>query len=595
MAELPPLPAGFTLDAPAAQAAVPPLPSGFTLDSAASPTKVDVGRQLGLVGRAAAEGVVNTLALPLDMQEQMTAVARDAILSKFGVHLPDMTISGLLQRGLNTAGAETPQTPGEQMGSAVTRGITGALAGGAAGGAMTATNALRAGVSGATGSGASELARQKGFGPGAQMVAGLAGGLTPGVIEGAGRTAMNVIRPLTASGQQRIAGEVLANQAQDPAAAAQRLQGAKEIVPGSARTTGEASGDVGMLALEKGVRGRSTADFAQRTSEQNAARQAALSNVAGSPADIAAAQTARNAETGAMREAALGSGGQVAAQPVIAHIDTVLASPIGKRDIPSAALNWVRGKIEGEANPANLYAVRQDIGDALAGKLSGDQAKFRLARKELLDVRSTLDDAIEQAAPGFKAYLARYSELSKPIDQMKVMQEIQRRSQLTAADVTTGENFLGTASFSRALDAAVQKKGAQLSPRQLEQLNAIRTDMQYGQAINGPLIKAPGSDTFQNLSIAQAIGAGGKKIPGIAAVITKPLDWVYKLAGTDAAVNEALTRAMLDPKLAALMLQRATPQSMTRVSNALRAYGIGAGAGAASSRSAPSTSESNRR
>jgi hypothetical protein len=289
-----------------------------------------------------------------------------------------------------------------------------------------------------------------------------------------------------------------------------------------------------------------------------------------------------------MREAALGAGGKAAAQPVIDNIDQVLAGPIGKRDIPSAALNWVKAKIEGESDPASLYAVRQDIGDALAGKLGGEQSKFRLARKELMAVRSQLDDAIEQAAPGFKAYLKRYSEMSEPIDQAKIIQEIQRRSQLTSADVTTGQNFLGTATFSRALDTALSKNGSRLSADQIEKLNAIRTDLQYGQAVNSPLIRAPGSDTFQNLSIAQAIGAGGQRIPGVAALITKPLDWVYKLAGTDAGVNEALTRAFLDPKLAAMMLRRATPSSSAQFATALRAYLGGATGATAASRPAVS-------
>lgn len=621
MADLPPLPPGFTLDQPDSN--LPPLPPGFTLD--AQPKRFGTGRsfdstdqglvpsnsqaarnaiapdggplrQVALHARAAAEGVVGTLASPIDLNP--AGMIRNAISQKLG--LPDMTITGLMNRGLNAAGAYSPETPGEQMGTAVTRGVAGALTGGGlANGAQLAAsqlpNMIRTALSGATGAGASELARQKGYGSGVQILAGLAGGLAPAAIEEgarlAGRTAMNVVAPMTKSGQEAIAGRVMANQATDTQAAAANLQKAQEIVPGSARNTGEASQDVGLLALEKGLRSRNPAAFGQRISEQNAARQDALASVAGTPEDIQVMQVARNAETSPMREMALDAGKGVvpaSTQSIVDSIDSVLASPIGKRDIPSAALNWVKGKIQGESDPANLYAVRQDIGDALAGKLGGDQAKFRLARKELMDVRSQLDDAIEQAAPGFKAYLQRYSEFSQPIDQLKVMQEIQRRAQLTSADVTTGQNFMGSANFSRALDSALAKNGNRLTEAQIEKLNAIKTDLQYGQAINSPLIKAPGSDTFQNLSIAQAIGAGGKALPGPLRVILKPLEWLYKAGGSDQGINDALTRAMLDPKLASQMLLRATPQRMAQFSERLKAAGIGATAGTLATQSAPS-------
>jgi len=231
-----------------------------------------------------------------------------------------------------------------------------------------------------------------------------------------------------------------------------------------------------------------------------------------------------------------------------------------------------------ETDPAKLYAVRQDVNDAIAGKLGGEQAKFRLAQGQLLQARGALDDSIEQAAPGFKAYLQRYSELSKPIDQMKAIQEIQRRAQLGSVDVTTGQNFMGPGKFGTALDTAIQKNGTKLTPDQIERLNAIRTDLQYGQAINSPLIKAPGSDTFQNLSIAQVIGNGGGGGHAILRALSKPFAWIYKL-GPDDRINEILTRAMLDPKLAAEMLKRATPSSVGAFSGRLRASTLGTAAG----------------
>lgn len=563
-------------------------------------------RQTALVGRAAAEGVVDTLALPYDMQERLLAPIRNAIARKLGLpEMPDMTASNALRKGLDAAGAYNPENNAEEMQSAVTRGVTGALTMGGVGGVNTVANAARTGISGATGAGASEYVRQQGGSPLAQIGAGFAGGIAPAAIEGTARLASQVargaVRPLTRSGQEAMAAQVLKDQATDPQAAAANLDAAREVVPGSARTTGEASQDIGLLALEKGVRGRNTAAFGERLSEQNAARQAELGNLAGTPQDLAAAGRARDAATGPMREAAFASGGASPTKSVHDTINSILASPAGKRETVSKSMQWARDLIGDETNPAALYEIRKDLQLAQRGKLqpssqnAPNASTLAQARGQLGDVVNALDDAIEASAPGFKAYLERYKELSKPIDQMKIIQEIQRRSQLTSADVTTGQNFLGNAGFNRALDVAIQKNGAKLTAEQTQRLEAIRTDLRYGQAINSPLVKAPGSDTFQNLSIAQVIGAGPEGAHPALRVLSKPLTWLYKLAGSDERVNEILATAMLDPKVASQMLKRATPTTMAQFAKVLKQSSAAGGLGAAGSAAQVLQQEPSRR
>lgn len=586
MADLPPLPAGFTLDSPGGRssAGLPPLPAGFTLDGAAPPESAS--RIAGLGANAALSGIGDVANAPqniLALADRAAIGIRARVRALMGMppeNLAPITPNATGPDTGDTLGLPTPQGKGESLYSAAVRAGTGAaLTGGAAG-----VNALRTGAAGVTGGAASEGARQMGAGPVGQFVAGAVGGAVPSAVGSVARfgarAIANAARPLTSSGQTDIAAATMQSQASDPRAAAANLDNAQEIIPGSPRTMGEASKDTGLLALEKGVRGKNTADFADRLSQQNNARQQALQGIAGTEADVSAAQAARNAQTGSMREAALSSGGTADVSPIVASIDETLKGPIGKRDIASQALTWLKGKLSDgsdglETDPAKLYAIRQDVNDAIAGKLGGDQAKFRLASGQLIQVRGQLDDAIEAAAPGFKAYLQRYSDLSKPIDQMKVMQEIQKRANLTSADVTTGQPFMGSAGFSRALDNALQEE--KLTPTQITQLKAIKTDLQMGQAINGPLVKAPGSDTFQNLSIAQVIGAG----PKVMGALAKPLNWLYKTGGTDKGVNEILKNAALDPKFAAALLRRATPQSTYQLSEALKRLGTSAAVGGA--------------
>jgi hypothetical protein len=686
------------------------------LDAKPEEPKTDWLRQIALGGRAIGEGVFGAFAAPKDI-EIVTRNLMKKGLNKLGTNFEmEPTASQKFSQALTDAGAYEPETSGEQYASAATRGVSGALTGGLgllgmAGKTMSAPNVVRTGVAGATGGVASEGARQAGFGPGVQFLAGLAGGFTPYTIEELARlgtrTAGNIVRPMTRSGQEQMAGNIMANQATDRGAAAWNLQTAKPVVPGSNRTAGEASGDIGLLALEKGVRGKNPAPFGQRLSEQNAARQAELSAIAGTEADLAAAQSARHAATAPMREKALNSANAATSKfqslaetienrfrskasalqdkgrfdthhaqmqnvadhpylavsgharvpgrlsphsdrareaasasadvaPVVAQrqaelkaaqnelaqlkasgasplevqkitrrIDGILRTP-GMRasQVVEKSMESIRDRLQkiaredGTIDARDLYTVRKELGNYIqsAAKESASWDK-RLTSGLQVELQHSIDDAIEASAPGFKAYLERYKELSKPIDQMKVLQEIQRRSQLSSADITTGQEFLGAGRFDQALKAAMQKSGQKLTPDQIQRLNAIRTDLQYGQAINGPLVKAPGSDTFQNLSIAQVLGAGNTSAHPLLRVLTKPLDWVYKLGGTDEKVIDILTEAMLDPKLAGQMLMKATPQSVQKFSDALRVrtYAATSGASLSAMQSPPQGNSSTTR
>lgn len=532
-------------------------------------------RRAALGGRAAAEGVVNTFTALADSQTGVENSFRGVL------GLPQIpTLSQQFSDLMDRAGAYTPQGKSEEMQSAVIRGTTGALTGGGASGVSSVPNAIRTALGGVAGSAAAEWTKQQGYNRAVQVAAGLAGGVSPMALEevprlivGAGRVGLGLARPLLRSGQEQIAADVLARQTTDVPSAVRNLSAAQPNIPGSDLTSGAASRDIGLIALEKGLRSRASARFGQRLSEQNLARQTALDRVGGTEADVLAGQRGRDAATAPMREQALAAGQTVGApsQYVVDHIDEMLASPIGHRDVASGALRWVRDKINrADLEPANLYAVRQDIGDAMEGRLGGDQAAFRLARRELLDVRGVLDDAIEAGAPGFQAYMNRYRELSRPINQMEVLQEIQRRSALAAPDVTTGRDFLSQAKFRNELIKAHESGDLDtLSAEQLRTINAVATDLDMGAATTSSLVRAPGSDTFQNLSIAAATRAGG--IPGAdhaLGILTRSLRWLYR--GSDERINELLVDAMMDPRLAARMLQRATPARVQAISATLR-------------------------
>lgn len=495
------------------------------------------------------------------------AQALSGFLSKLGLPEDDNAqdrVVGDIVRGLSSGGSilGTAQRLQGPIATALSA-APGMQASGAAGGAAGAG-----------------IARENDVGPVGQLLAGLAGGFgAPLAAQGAGaltgaayRGVKGAVQPFTAGGRERIAGSLLADQADDPIAAAVKLRNLQETVPGSQPTTGAGSRDIGLLAVEKGLRGRNAAAFGGRMSEQNAARQSMLDDIAGTPADIADDVAAREAGTASAREAAFANAKQVDTAPILSKADEILASPAGARKPVQQAVTEFRKSIEGETDPRRLYEIRKDIGDAMSGKYGGEKSAYKLARRELITLRETIDDSIENVAPGFKAYLERYKTLSKPINQKEALQELQNRSALAAPDITTGRDFLSQAKYTRNLDNMLRDPEItrSLTADQIQKAKAVAADLDLAASINSPLIRAPGSDTFQNLSLANIVanakGSAGN-VPPLMKTLTKPFEWLYKY--TDDQINELLVEAMLDPKLAGRMLERATTGSAKTLSNNL--------------------------
>src|SRR6185437_4235147 len=90
------------------------------------------------------------------------------------------------------------------------------------------------------------------------------------------------IGPISIPGRQTLAGQRLASAASDVGAVKGALdQGAAHpLVPGSNPTLGQATGDMGLLGLERGQATRNPTPFLERRAEQNAARVNALDNTA---------------------------------------------------------------------------------------------------------------------------------------------------------------------------------------------------------------------------------------------------------------------------------------------------------------------------
>lgn len=448
-------------------------------------------------------------------------------------------------------------------------------------------------MAGGAGTGAASAAL---IDPNAATTGAVVGGLLPPVLAGVGgvaRGAASLVRPFTASGQEGIAGDVLRDLATDPVAARSALAQAREMVPGSAPTTAMAAGDNGLAAASRAMQNASpeyAANLAARQTMQNQARTAALEDIAGNTGKIDIAKQARDALTGPMREKVLDAAGAVPTQSILESIDGLIANPNNAGQLSQQALNQFRNRIaqfskDGAINARALYAIRKDINDVLGGKLQGEAGNIRYASGQLSQVKSLIDDAIDQASrattpssstalavpgsavgqagratsagsagPTWRGYLDTYAKESIPINQMEKLDEILKSVQTGSVDAQGGAILSGAK-----LNNLLKNKGSELvkslSPQQLEILRRIQSDLNASQiAANVGVV--PKSDTFQNFSQNQVLqNALGRSLGGSTAAsstLGRLLQLPYGTANRQ--IQDRLGAALLDPQEAARLL-----------------------------------------
>lgn len=595
------------------------LMEGYFAEPKERTTEEDVARQLGLTARA---GITGGAGLPLiagDALNTLINLISGGVGKVTGTEIPKLQMpSQVLQRGLTQIGLPQPETKGEK----VIQDITSAISGVAAPAALV-QKGLSAGQKALTqpsavekffvenlplqtaaavgGAGASAAGREYAdVGAGGQLALGMLGGMVaPGtattVVPAAGRAVRETVRPFTEAGREVIAGNVLRQLANKPETAVRRMQEFQPEIPGYAPTTAQASRDVGLIAAETPIRALDvTGKFGAQASEANRARMAIIDRLAKDQDAVNTAIANREAATTPMRESAFAASTvtpqqfQSAISLVVDDtINNILKTPAGKRDTVISAMEDARQMVRRANSPAELYEIRKDLRAAEQGLLDradrggASASAFKAARNELNQVIRSVDDVIDSAAPGYKDYLKVYAQRSKNIEKVEAAQGFRGKVLSTIPDpINIGQFMISQPNFTRAIRAA--QKETNMSQMQVKILEKVGRDLDSGVLNRSG--RVPGSDTFKNLSTANVIGGIiGKQmfgeVPAAANKVVAPLNWLYN--GTDDQIRELLVDAMLDPKLAARLMTKATTTNIEPLSKELQRKALNLGYGAA--------------
>ena len=368
--------------------------------------------------------------------------------------------------------------------------------------------------------------------------------------------------------------------------AAQRYQ---PSVSGYRPTTAQATRDVGLISAETPIRGMETGGrFLAQTSEANQARMAILDRLAKDETALAQAIAKRDEVTTPLREQAFARSTVdpetfQSAVTLTANktIDDILASPAGARGTVAKAMQFAKDQLARGTDPQRLYEVRKDLRDAAQGLLDREGAAFSLASKQLNQVIRSVDDVLEATAPGYKEYLSKYAASSRGIESLEAAQTLRSKVLSTTPDPSrVGDFLISQPAFTRAIRAIKDDPRTPLSKTQVALLERVGRDLDEGVLQRGA--KVPGSDTFKNLSTANIVGGViGRQIVGegnpALQKLAAPLNWLYN--GTDDKIRELLVEAMLDPKLAADLMKKASVMRVEPLSKALQKKALNMGYG----------------
>ncbi|MES2340030.1 MAG: transglycosylase SLT domain-containing protein [Pseudomonadota bacterium] len=234
----------------------------------------------------------------------------------------------------------------------------------------------------------------------------------------------------------------------------------------------------------------------------NDARRLHFEQIAGSDVSTMNARAARAAQAETDLRRTWAGKSDANAQPVMDAAAEIKASPDGRRPLVRGALDAVTKELydaDGKmlTDPEQLYGVRKHIDDLMSREAAADDPKSVRASAALGRLKQSLDAVIEQSAPGFQQYLKNFSEASRPIDAMEVLQKHEAK----LYDAQNRMQYSRVQSMMRQIVDARSSPGLNpyksIPDETMQQLWALRDDLRRSAGAE-ELARTTGSDTAQN-------------------------------------------------------------------------------------------------
>lgn len=415
-----------------------------------------------------------------------------------------------------------------------------------------------------------------------------------------GRGVRNVAQPYLGQwGADQAAGRLANRTAGDrQAQVIAELRGSQPTVPGSNPTAGQASvgaNSAEFAALQKMASERAPSEYfgpAGVEGQQNAARVAALRTVGQDKAAIDVAEKARGAAASPLYQVA----GKEVIPTNLTPFQSLLSRPNMDKAIERAeALAAEQGRkfslgkdVFGQLTPVSVDDMQ--LVKIAMDDLVKNPERFGIGASEQRAIQGTREafiDWLSRASPNWDKARDTYAAMSKPINQMRVGQEVENR----LVPALSEDAKQRAASYAQALrDAPGTIKRATGQPR-YESLDQVMTPQQM-QTFGNVQQDLANTATYEELArkgMPAAREAIGKSIPeapptGMFSPIISVLRGGYnRIAGkaTDKTMDDLAT-IMRDPKRTAEIMENAKPFERKALVDALMKYQAAGAANAVS-------------
>lgn len=384
------------------------------------------------------------------------------------------------------------------------------------------------------------------------------GGLIPGgaTLAGAtgsylGRAAKSLVQPLTKTGQENIAGNIISRFGEGGPMAIN----ANEIVPGSMPTLAEATGNAGIAGLQRTARDLRPNAFQAREAQNASALTTKFDDIAGDAGQLEFFKTQRDQAAKELYGKALDRIPEPVTPWLKGEINQLLKRP-SIDDASRTAQKWAIERGEKPAMDGSLRALH-DVKVALDDKIAGAvQAGQGGEVKALKATQGKLLTVMEKLSPDYAEARATYAAMSKPINEMEALQGLKvtdKVGNITLAKIQNAikglQNQRLQAGFNNAKSVDEEK---------LKTLMSIRDDLLRKESNNAG--KSAGSNTFQNIATDNILGT---MLPGklgglVSGRVGDVVGQVGKLAysGANEKIRNNMLDMMLDPALAQTILKR---------------------------------------
>jgi hypothetical protein len=419
---------------------------------------------------------------------------------------------------------------------------------------------------------------------------GFAGGGLGNALPYVANLAHKVVAPFGGTAtKEKILSKLLNEVAGDNAPAIQgKLAGAAELVPGSAPTAAEVAESGGISALQRYSAQANPEAYSHRAQTQAAARIEALQGIAKDEQALQAAIAERGAVTSPLYKES---------DKAIAQGDDELLSIMAR--LPKGTMETAKDIARMEAKPIEFgryapeqvvqkgvsYATGKPIEQVLPaeyGEISGrgiDLLKKSIDKLLEPDAKNSITKAAQGAEQGVKTALTKwaddkipayakarstYQDLSQPINQMQVGQELLSKMRPALADYgalgrETGNRYATALNDIRGNLVKQATGGIKrnledvMTPEQMQTLNAVGQDLaRKANAQDLGREFGSGSNTFQNLAmngIAEAAGIPSA-LSGALQFMKPGLNGAAKLiySSPEQKMRQMLADALLEPQ-----------------------------------------------